>query len=58
MGIVHPIRLSDCQLRLWNHPKQVDIDFDFTIDEKQLEKQIEKTIDTALTNAIKKINGK
>ena len=58
MGILHPIRPSDCQLRPWSHPKPLDLDLDIQIDERELQKQIEKTIDTAMTKAIKKINGK
>jgi len=58
MGIVHPIKLSDCQLRPWNHPKHNELEFDIEIDEKQLQKQIEKKTNEALTCVINMINGK
>jgi len=58
MGIVHPIKLSDCQLRQWKHPKHNELEFDIEIDEKQLQKQIEKKTYEALTRAINRINGK
>jgi len=59
MGTLHPMHIRDCQLRLWNHPKhELELDFNVKIDEKKLQKQIEKIIDTAVTKAVKKINGK
>ena len=39
-----------------NNTRKVGIEFE--IDEKRLEKEIEKKIDTAVTRALKTINGK
>ena len=58
MGILHPIRPSDCQLRPWNHPKPLDLDIDIQIDERQLQKQIEKKTDEVMNRIIKRLNGK
>ena len=57
MGTLHPIRISDCQHRPWNH-KTHELEIDVKIDERKVEKQIEKEIDGVLKRVVKRINGK